>query len=246
MSTNYDDIFLEYKIIINDLAIMKYAEEFTLLNLLGALKGKTVLDLACGEGRFARKIIQRGVRKLVGVDISEEMVKLAKISEKENSFGIEYIVGDVKYLGKLGVFDIVTAIFLFDYSSTKEELLAMCRTAYDNLRSDGKLIASINATPIYLPQKNNITQKYGYVVKNPLPLYEGKPVEYSFFTSEHSFNLIKYHWSKETYEWAFRESGFSKIKWVSPTISQKGIAKYGVEFWKDFLKNPSFVCIECG
>jgi len=52
-------------------------------------------------------------------------------------------------------------------------------------------------------------------------------------------------WSKETYEWAFRGSGFRNIKWVSPSISQKGIAKYGVLFWKYFLKKSSFVCIEC-
>ncbi len=246
MSTDYDDIFLDYKIVTRELAIMKYAEEFTFLSLLGDVKGRIALDLACGEGRFARKIMQRGARRLVGVDISERMVKLARIAEREHPFGIEYIVCDVTHLGKIGTFDVVTAIFLFDYAPTKEALLAMCRTAYDNLKSSGKLIASINATPIYSPQKSSITRKYGYIIKSPLTLYEGEPVEYSFFTTKHSFNIIKYHWSKETYEWAFRKAGFSEIKWEAPTVSQKGIEKCGVEFWQDFLKKPSFVCIECG
>lgn len=246
MNTDYNDIFLEYKIVTRELAIMKYAEEFTLLNLLGDVKGKIVLDLACGEGRFARKIMHRGARRLVGVDISERMVELARTAEREHSFEIEYIVCDVAHLGKIGAFDIVTAIFLFDYAPTKEVLLDMCRTAYDNLKSSGKLIACINATPLFSPQENSISRKYGYIVKSPLTLYEGNPVEYSFFTTKHSFNIIKYHWSKETYEWAFREAGFSEIKWKAPAVSQKGIDKYGVEYWQDYLKKPSFVCIECG
>ncbi|CAN2042812.1 toxoflavin synthase [Candidatus Magnetomoraceae bacterium gMMP-15] len=245
MSTNYDDIFLAYKIVTEELAISKYVQEFSILSLLGDVKGKIILDLACGEGRFARKIMQRGARRLVGVDISERMVNLAKIAEREHPFGIEYIICDVTRLKKIGTFDMVTAIFLFDYASTKEALLTMCQTAYDNLQSSGKLIGTINSTPIYSPQKSTITRKYGYIIKSPLSLHEGDPVEYSFFTSELSFNIIKYHWNKETYEWAFREAGFSEIKWKTPTISQKGIEKYGVEFWQDYLKKPNFVCFEC-
>lgn len=245
MATDYDNIALEYKAVIEELSLMKYAEEFTILNLLGDVKGKSVLDLACGDGRFARKMMKAGAHRVVGVDISERMVELARITEQEHSLGIEYILCDVKQLGKIGTFDIVTAIFLLDYAPTKEALLALCCTAYDNLKSSGKLIAVINSTPIYSSHERGITRKYGYIIKSPSNLYEGAPVEYSFFTTNHSFNIIKYHWSKETYESAFRESGFSEITWEAATVSQEGIEKYGAEFWKDFLKKPSFACIKC-
>lgn len=246
MGTDYNDIFLEYKIVNRELAVIKYAEEFTLLSLLGDVKGRLILDLACGEGRFSRKIMQRGARHVVGVDISEKMIELAKRAEKENPLGAEYVVCDVTALGKIGAFDIVSAAFLFNYASSKETLLAMCRTVYDNLKSGGKLAASVNATPLYSPKNSNITRKYGYLIKSPLPLHEGDSVEYLFFTDRYSFRIINYHWSKETYEWALRKSGFSEITWQPPTVSQKGMEEYGVRFWQDFLKEPNFVCIKCG
>ena len=84
MNTDYDEIFFEYKNVTSELAIMKYTEEFTLLGLLGDVREQIVLDLACGEGRFARKIMQGGARRLVGVDMSEKMVELAINADREN------------------------------------------------------------------------------------------------------------------------------------------------------------------
>jgi toxoflavin synthase len=244
MSTNYNAISLEYGIANRELAVKKYAEKFTFLNLIGDVKGKTVLDLACGEGRFTREIKKRGARHVVGVDISEAMIGLARTIERKNPVGAEYIVCDVVSLGKIGTFDIVSAAFLFCYASSQETLLAMCRTAYDHLKSGGRLAACVNATPLY-PPGSDITRKYGYIVKSPLPLHEGDPVEYSFFTDRCSFSLVNYHWSKETYERMLRKSGFTEITWQTPIVSQRGLEKYGVGFWKDFLKEPNFVCIGC-
>lgn len=245
MSLRYDDIFLEYGILSRKLAVKKYAEEFTFLNFLGEVKGKTVLDLACGDGRFTRKMKQRDARHVVGVDISENMVEFARIDEKKNPVGIEYIVCDVTNLGQIGKFDIVSAAFLFNYASSKEILLTMCQTAYNNLKDNGKLVSCINATPLYPPKNNDNIRKYGYSIKSHSPLREGDSVEYSFFTDKHSFRIVNYHWSKETYEWALHKSGFAEITWQTPSVSQEGIEKYGVEFWQDFLKQPNFICIKC-
>jgi ubiquinone/menaquinone biosynthesis C-methylase UbiE len=245
MSTDYDDIAFEYKIINSQLPVKKYAEEFNFLNLLGDVKGRTVLDLACGEGRFTRKIKQRGARHVVGVDISQKMIELARSAEKENPLSVEYISCDVTELGRIGSFDIVTASFLFNYATSKEALLAMCQTAYVNLKNGGKLVAMVNATPLYQPRDSNVTQKYGYLIISASPLHEGDSVEYLFFMDEYSFSITNYHWSKETYDWALFKSKFSKITWHPPTISQKGIEEYGIEFWRDFLDQPNFVCVEC-
>ena len=181
MDTNYDDIFSEYKNVTRELVIMKYAEEFTILGLLGDVKDKIVLDLACGEGRFVRRIMHRSACRLVGVDISERMVELAVKADQEVFRNVEFIVCDICHLGELHRFDIVAAIFLFDYAPTTDRLLAMCRTAYNNLKSRGKLVAAINSTPIYALLDNRITHKYGYAVNQHGSLSEGELVEYSFF-----------------------------------------------------------------
>lgn len=204
MSTNYNDISLEYGIIHKELAVKKYSEEFTFLNFIGNVKGKTVLDLACGEGRFTREIKKRGALHVVGVDISEAMIGLARTIERKNPVGAEYVVGDVASIGKIGTFDVVSAAFLFCYASSREILLAMCKAAFDNLKTGGRLAACVNSTPLY-PPGSNVTRKYGYVVKSPLPLHEGDAVEYFFFTDRCSCSLVNYHWSRETYEKVLRK-----------------------------------------
>jgi SAM-dependent methyltransferase len=245
MHASYDDISLAYKIVHGELTVKKHAEEFTYLNLLGDVQGKAVLDLACGEGRFSRTIKQQGARQVVGVDISAGMIELARQAETQQPLGTTYIHSDVAALGSIGSFDLVSAAFLFNYAASREALLALCRTAYNNLKPGGKLVASVNATPLFAPLNNQATRKYGYLVHSPSPLREGDAVEYSFFTGSHAIRLRNYHWSTATYEWALREAGFGACSWHAPGVSPQGLEQHGREFWRDFLLEPNFICLEC-
>ena len=53
------------------------------------LKGKhdVVLDIACGTGDFSIELAQKGVEKVIGVDISEGMMKIGM--EKVKALGLE-------------------------------------------------------------------------------------------------------------------------------------------------------------
>ncbi|MBL8163790.1 MAG: class I SAM-dependent methyltransferase [Anaerolineae bacterium] len=51
------------------------AEQAALLNLLPPLAGKTVLDLACGTGRYALLALERGATFALGVDNSPAMLR---------------------------------------------------------------------------------------------------------------------------------------------------------------------------
>jgi len=54
------------------------ARHETLLSCLDGIIGKDVLEIACGSGDFAKKVIDRfGLGKIYGVDISEQAIKLA-------------------------------------------------------------------------------------------------------------------------------------------------------------------------
>ena len=48
-----------------------------LLNLLGSVKGKRVLDAGCGEGYLSRKLDRLGA-EVTGVDFSSEMLAMAR------------------------------------------------------------------------------------------------------------------------------------------------------------------------
>jgi cyclopropane fatty-acyl-phospholipid synthase-like methyltransferase len=60
-----------------------------------------VLDSGCGTGEQALMLAQRGM-EVVGVDISPAAVSRAKAKAARRSLAVEFMVGDVLELGRLG------------------------------------------------------------------------------------------------------------------------------------------------
>ena len=60
----YDTIAEQYKKVTE--LPCRLIEEYTYFNLLGDLTGKSILDLACGEGLYSRKFLHKGAKKNSG------------------------------------------------------------------------------------------------------------------------------------------------------------------------------------
>ena len=45
--------------------------------VLGSVRGLDVLDLAAGEGRASRMLMERGAKSVLGADVSPEMIRRA-------------------------------------------------------------------------------------------------------------------------------------------------------------------------
>ena len=60
-----------------------------LLGVCEPVRDLAVLDLGCGQGYFSRELARQGAR-VVGVDISEQLIAYARIHEKQYPLGIEY------------------------------------------------------------------------------------------------------------------------------------------------------------
>ena len=73
----YDSIALAYQRSTQS-PIRRYVEAYSFFQMLGDVRGRTVLDLACGEGFYSRQLRLRGARRVVGVDISPAMIELAR------------------------------------------------------------------------------------------------------------------------------------------------------------------------
>jgi SAM-dependent methyltransferase len=71
-----------------------------LLNLLGPLRGRRVLDLACGHGRVAREVARLGAT-VVGVDLSSALLDKARAREDADSLGIRYVHADAAAVPEL-------------------------------------------------------------------------------------------------------------------------------------------------
>jgi 2-polyprenyl-3-methyl-5-hydroxy-6-metoxy-1,4-benzoquinol methylase len=117
-----------------------------LLSLLPDMKGKKVLDLGCGFGEHCVAYIRMGAERLVGLDISEKMLEVAR---KENSDPkITYINMPMEDLGMLsdklgedteGMFDVVISSLAFHYIEDFEGVL---KNIYSMLSTGGVFVFS--------------------------------------------------------------------------------------------------------
>ncbi|WP_369779374.1 class I SAM-dependent methyltransferase [Streptomyces sp. R33] len=97
MRFQYDSIgerFVESK----TTAAFSAADTHTLLgalDALGGVRGLDTLDLACGYGYNTRLLARGGARRAVGVDISEEMIRLARAHGVIGGNGVGALEGAV-------------------------------------------------------------------------------------------------------------------------------------------------------
>ena len=237
MSTHYDSISEDYAR--SKLAPWRrFVERATLFELLGTPAGLSVLDLACGSGFYSRLLRAARADRVVGVDLSEGMIELARRDEAAEPLGIMYHVADVMELALGDTFDVVFAAYLFNYAKTADELAAMCRAVVQHLKPSGRLVAVLN-NPEQSPTDWETIRKYGYVKSAALPLVEGAAITHTMFPpGGGTFAFDNYYLSPPTHHRAFHAAGLRDVSWHLPRVSADGEAAYGPGYWDDFLADP--------
>ena len=104
----------------------------------------TVLEIGCGTGRIMAPLVSVGIH-VVGVDESEEMLAIARerLSQIHHA-KYTLITADACTLQLEQTFDLVViALNTFLHNLTRENQLAMLRTAYAHLRAGGSLVIDL-------------------------------------------------------------------------------------------------------
>lgn len=219
-------------------------EAYTLTGLLGNLTGLNVVDLACGEGFYTRRLQALGVRRVLGVDLSEGMIDLARKEEARAPLGIDYIVGDGRDLQLAPEFDVAVAAYLLNYARTADELLAMCQGVARCLKPGGRFIA-VNSSPSLGGLPLPSYRKYGFETDITGPMAEGTPFIWTFHLEDGPVSVENYHLSRRTHDFALEAAGFRSIRWVGPRVSPYADPPPGDPYWSDFLEYPPVAFLEC-
>lgn len=109
--------------------------------LIGNVRGREVLDLACGEG-YNTRILARMGATVVGVDFSEKLIQMARQKERDEGLGITYYVSDAADMKDLlnNQFDLVTCFMaLHDIEHYEKVVLEVARV----MKVNGRFIFSI-------------------------------------------------------------------------------------------------------
>jgi SAM-dependent methyltransferase len=221
-----------------------YVEAWTFLNLIGDVSGKRVLDLACGEGFYSRRLKTLGAKSVVGVDISSAMIDLAEQQERENPQGIEYVCADVGELDDLGRFDIVVAAYLLHYAPNVDALTRMCRNVRRHLPEGGRFV-TLNENPEQPAGRYVGYEQYGFNKTVEMPRTDGSKITYYMVAGRELFEFHAHYFARGTYERILTAAGFGHVAWHSLALDPVGAAEHGDDYWLEYLSNPPIIGLEC-
>jgi ubiquinone/menaquinone biosynthesis C-methylase UbiE len=243
MTTDYDPIAEQYQRS-KQQPWRTYIESFTLMALIGDPRGQAVLDVACGEGFYTRRLRQLGAGPVVGIDLSEGMVALARQQEARQRLGIDYRVADARSLAMPEQFDLVVAAYLLNYAPNREELQAMCRSIANSLKPGGRFV-TVNSNPALDFAGAPSYRQYGFEIRVAGPCREGTPITWTFFLKDSSFSIENYYLDVSCHEETLRLAGFQEIRWHPPRLAPAAEAASEGEFWTPFLDQPPITFLEC-
>src|SRR6266545_6206025 len=111
--------------------------------LLELEPGLGLLDLACGHGRIANPLAERGVR-VTGLDATTLFLELARADAAERGVEVEYVEGDMRSIPWSGRFDRVLNWFTsFGYFGDDDNRRVL-HEAYEALKPGGLLAVEVN------------------------------------------------------------------------------------------------------
>jgi ubiquinone/menaquinone biosynthesis C-methylase UbiE len=225
-----------------------------MFKMVGNIKGKRVLDLACGEGYNTRIIAKKGA-KVIGTDFSKEMIDCAIKQEEKDKLGIAYYVCDA---GKLALFknctfDIATCFMALQ---DIENYLKAIKEVYRILKNQGRFI-------FVIPHPWSERRMIGKKLITGWGLRQGTESKQNalYFQVDRYFDQYRYiinwnmkrltkhfksmafHRTLTDYCNALAKAGFLISRLIEPKPTQKRLAKNPAHFEKT-LRIPSSIVIE--
>jgi len=219
-------------------------EFYSIFKLLGDITGQDWLDVGCGTGIYTRALRRHGARRVVGVDLSPEMVRIADEVEAREPLGVEYLVRDAGELEEIAAFDGALGAFLLHYSTDREHLDRMCQGISRNLAAGGRFVThqlnpEISTAPGYY-------RPYGIDFRFPGDtLKDGEGFTFRFDAPNvESPEFGIHYWSRSVLDAALEAAGFRDIRWTMPELSPQAAAQPDAGWWQRYLDRPICVLIE--
>ncbi|MBS5820811.1 MAG: class I SAM-dependent methyltransferase [Enterococcus gilvus] len=207
----------------------------TLKGLLPDFEGKRVLDLGCGYGWHCFYAAEHGATSVVGVDLSEKMLAVAR---EKNTFSTVTFIKDSfdTVVFEPNSFDIVISSLAIHYIEDFETLAKHIGTW---LVPQGQLVFSVEH-PIFTAEGS---QDWTYDEKGQIAHF---PVDNYFYEGKRTAHFLgsdvtKYHRTMTTYLDSLLTNGFQIQRIVEPMPPETMMAVPGM---KDEMRRPMMLIIK--
>lgn len=196
-----------------------------MMRQLGDVKGRDVLDLACGSGFFAKEIGHAGAR-VIGVDASRELIEAGEKALKQFK-NIRLVTSPAHQMSfiKDGTMDVIVCILAIQNIANVDEVLKECARV---LKPRGRFLIVMNHPTFRVPKASDWgydeerkiqyrrVDKYLSESKEKIFMHPGeRPTEYTW----------SFHRPLQYYFKLLKKNGFfvgSVEEWISHKKSENG------------------------
>lgn len=213
-------------------------EWHVLKRMLPGFKGKRVLDIGCGFGWHCIYAAENGAQHVVGIDLSEKMIAVAK--EKSASHeNVEYHVmamEDIDFAPDS--FDVVISSLAFHYTPDFE---ALCSKITDCLAPGGDFIFSAEH-PVFTAQgaQDWVYDENGKPAHWPVDNYYYEGQRTAHFLGE---SVTKYHKTMTTYLATLLKLDFEITGFEEPQPDERLLDE--VVGMRDEMRRPMMMIVSC-
>lgn len=184
-------------------------------------KGAKVLDIGIGTGNIALSIFSRTPCKITGVDISDEMMNIAKVKAKEMGAELELINSSADKMELNGTFDFAVAVLSLHHLKENEKLEAFKRI-HNSLKKRGRFILAdltviVEGNVRSEEWLKHVLTRWGYEAECALKYIGPEAVDMALNGMKKIYYLDgEYPETSEKWKYLLKTAGFKLIKHEKP------------------------------
>jgi SAM-dependent methyltransferase len=186
--------------------------------------------------------LRRGAARVLGVDLSEDMLRIAREEEAARPVGAEYQAQDAAALALGETFDRALAVYLLHYAGTREALAGMCRSIAQHVAPGGRFLTFVINPD--LPSDPAYYVPFGVRIDiAPPPYGDGQALQFGMWLGDAWTPWITvYRWSLETLRASLLEAGFSDVRVVPLSVAKD--AELGEAHFRPYVERPHCILVE--
>jgi len=184
-------------------------------DLMGALNGKKLLEIGCGNGYWCHEFAQRGAQ-VTGIDVSDEQLQFAEAAEAQQPLGIRYLKRNGAQLTDVaaGEFDWVFLDYVLLEVGEVEILKGIFTEAYRVLTAGGQLLVSeLHPFDPLLDDEVTLPPAFDYFKRGVPFTARGRQIDKT------TIEYTDYHWTVSDYFEAMTAAGFRVARLLEPQVS---------------------------
>jgi ubiquinone/menaquinone biosynthesis C-methylase UbiE len=189
-----------------------------ILKAIGPVRGREILEVACGNGGLARQLARAGNR-VTGIDSSPGIIELAKLREAAQPLGINYQVCDA---ARLSIFEnnsfdlVVTNMALMDMPDAAGAIKEMSRV----VRRSGRCVMLFSHPCFDVPGASSWLIEYLFAhppeISLRLTRYREPFSSWNRWSGTEEMELLSYHRPLSWYFRAIRDAGMAVTMFDEP------------------------------